>query len=208
MLKAAIFDWDGTITDSNAIKTEAFIELFKDACPEAAKYIRAYQQNKGGISRFEKYKHYVHYFFQREVSETELKIFGQHYAKLCREKLLQTPFISGALETLQTLKQKNIPAFIVTGSPADEIRSLAAARGILTLIQDIYGSPRSKDILLETLLQEHKLSPQEVIFFGDAITDYNAAKINNIPFIGVSKDKKSSPFLPDTTVVDRIFIDF
>ena len=27
-LKAAIFDWDGTITDSNGIKTEAFVELF------------------------------------------------------------------------------------------------------------------------------------------------------------------------------------
>ena len=207
-LKAAIFDWDGTITDSNTIKTEAFIELFKDSCPEAAEYIRAYQQNKGGISRFEKYRHYIRHFFHHEVSAAELDNFGQRYAKLCRDKLLQAPFIPGALETLQDLKQKNIPAFIVTGSPAEEIWSLAKARGISPLIKDIYGSPRSKDILLATVLQEHKLSPLETLFFGDAITDYNAAKINNIPFIGVSKDKKSSPFPPDTTIIDRISIRF
>ena len=53
-LKAAIFDWDGTITDSNGIKTEAFVELFQSACPQAAGYIREYQQNRGGISRFKK----------------------------------------------------------------------------------------------------------------------------------------------------------
>lgn len=62
-LKAAIFDWDGTITDSNNIKTEAFVELFQNACPQAAGYIREYQQNRGGISRFEKFRHYIRHFF-------------------------------------------------------------------------------------------------------------------------------------------------
>ena len=207
-IKAAIFDWDGTITDSNLIKTEAFIELFKDSCPEAAEYIRAYQQNKGGISRFEKYRHYIRHFFHHEVSENELSRFGRRYTELCRNKLLQAPFISGALETLQDLKQKNIPAFIVTGSPADEIHFLANARGISSLIKDIYGSPGSKDILLATLMQEHKLLPQEVLFFGDALTDYNAAKINKIPFIGIIQDPQHSPFPPDTMVVKRISILF
>lgn len=61
-LKAAIFDWDGTITDSNGIKTEAFVELFQSACPQAAGYIREYQQNRGGISRFEKFRHYIRHF--------------------------------------------------------------------------------------------------------------------------------------------------
>ena len=71
-LKAAIFDWDGTITDSNGIKTEAFVELFQSACPQAAGYIREYQQNRGGISRFEKFRHYIRHFFHREASAAEL----------------------------------------------------------------------------------------------------------------------------------------
>ena len=75
-LKAAIFDWDGTITDSNNIKTEAFVELFQNACPQAAGYIREYQQNRGGISRFEKFRHYIRHFFHREASAAELEDFG------------------------------------------------------------------------------------------------------------------------------------
>lgn len=90
-LKAAIFDWDGTITDSNGIKTEAFVELFQNTCPQAAGYIREYQQNRGGISRFEKFRHYIRHFFHREASAAELEDFGCRYAVLCRQKLLNAP---------------------------------------------------------------------------------------------------------------------
>lgn len=205
-LKAAIFDWDGTITDSNYVKTDAFIEIFKETNSQAAEYIRNYQQNNGGVSRFEKYRHYIKHFLHREVSEEELNSFGIRYAKLCKEKLLQTPFIPGAIESLQKLKQNNIPVFIVTGSPAEEIKELAAARNLLPFITDIYGSPQTKDILLAMLLQKYKLQPNETVFYGDALTDYNAAKINKIPFIGICPDKKSSPFPPQTRILNRISI--
>ena len=195
-LKAAIFDWDGTITDSNNIKTEAFVELFQNACPQAAGYIREYQQNRGGISRFEKFRHYIRHFFHREASAAELEDFGRRYAALCRQKLLNAPFIPGAVETLRKLSGAKIPVFIVTGS-----------RNLLPLIHHIYGSPPTKDVLLAALLAENRLVPEETVFFGDAPTDCEAARINKIPFIGICPGKKNSPFPPHTTVVSAIDLD-
>lgn len=206
-LKAAIFDWDGTITDSNNIKTEAFVELFQNACPQAAGYIREYQQNRGGISRFEKFRHYIRHFFHREASAAELEDFGRRYAALCRQKLLNAPFIPGAVETLHKLSGAKIPVFIVTGSPAAEIRELASARNLLPLIHHIYGSPPTKDVLLAALLAENRLVPEETVFFGDAPTDCEAARINKIPFIGICPGKKNSSFPPHTTVVSAIDLD-
>lgn len=206
-LKAAIFDWDGTITDSNNIKTEAFVELFQSAYPQAAGYIREYQQNRGGISRFEKFRHYIRHFFHREASAAELEDFGRRYAALCRPKLLNAPFIPGAVETLRKLSLEKIPVFIVTGSPATEIRELAAARNLLPLIHHIYGSPPTKDVLLAVLLAENRLVPEETVFFGDAPADCEAARINKIPFIGICPSKKNSPFPPHTTVVSAIDLD-
>ena len=205
-LKAAIFDWDGTITDSNHIKTEAFIDLFSSLGEEAADYIRRYQQNHGGISRFEKYRHYVRHFFGRNASAAELEDFGSRYAALCRQKLLHASYIPGAVETLRTLSARQIPAFIVTGSPADEIRELAAARNLLPLIRNIYGSPQTKDVLLARLLSENRLKPEETVFFGDALVDYKAAQINQIPFIGVCPPGSTSPFPPQTPTTSLITI--
>ena len=203
-LKAAIFDWDGTITDSNGIKTEAFVELFQNTCPQAAGYIREYQQNRGGISRFEKFRHYIPHFFHREASAAELEDLVLLFAFLCRQKLLNAPFIPGAVETLRKLSCAKIPVFIVTGSPATEIRELAAARNLLPLIHNIYGSPRTKDVLLAALLGENRLVPEETVFFRDAPTDCEAARINKIPFVGICPGGKASPFPPHTTVVSTI----
>lgn len=202
-LKAAIFDWDGTITDSNGIKTEAFVDLFQNACPQTADYIREYQQNRGGISRFEKFRHYIRHFFHREASAAELEDFGRRYAALCRQKLLNAPFIPGAVETLRKLSRAKIPVFIVTGSPAAEIRKLADARNLLPLFHHIYGSPPTKDVLLA----ENRLVPEETVFFGDAPTDCEATQINKIPFIGICTGEKNSPFPPHTTVVSTIDLD-
>ena len=117
------------------------------------------------------------------------------------------PFIPGAVETLHKLSGAKIPVFIVTGSPAAEIRELASARNLLPLIHHIYGSPPTKDVLLAALLAENRLVPEETVFFGDAPTDCEAARINKIPFIGICPGKKNSPFPPHTTVVSAIDLD-
>ena len=70
------------------------------------------------------------------------------------------------METLRKLSCAKIPVFIVTGSPATEIRELAAARNLLPLIHNIYGSPRTKDVLLAALLAENRLVPEETVFLA------------------------------------------
>ena len=81
------------------------------------------------------------------------------------------------------------------------------ARNLLPLIHHIYGSPPTKDVLLAALLAENRLVPEETVFFGDAPTDCEAARINKIPFIGICPGKKNSPFPPHTTVVSAIDLD-
>ena len=61
--------------------------------------------------------------------------------------------------------------------------------------------------LLAVLLAENRLVPEETVFFGDAPADCEAARINQIPFIGICPDGKTSPFPPHTTVVSAIDLD-
>ena len=62
-------------------------------------------------------------------------------------------------------------------------------------------------VVLAALLAENRLVPEETVFFGDAPTDCEAARINKIPFIGICPGKKNSPFPPHTTVVSAIDLD-
>lgn len=191
---AVIFDWDGVITDSNAVKTEAFIELFSFAGTEVQNKIRNHQKISGGISRFKKYQFYMKEYLNHDVSEEELKNFGEKYSQMIHQKLLQTKFIDGVQETLQNLKNNSIPAFVVTGSPAQEIKDLAEKRNILHYFKEIYGSPLTKTELISHILQKYSLHPQNTLFFGDALADYTAAKNNKIQFIGIVPENSASLF--------------
>lgn len=203
-LKAAIFDWDGTITDSNDVKTQAFLDIFAECGFPAAQYICSYQKTHGGISRFEKYRHYFQTFFNRQPTQAELRQFGINYAALCRQKLLQTPFIPGAVETLTLLSEAEISSFIITGSPAEEIYFLAKERGILPLLKGILGSPQNKQQHLTQILSQNGFAPNEVVFLGDALTDYNAAQACKVPFIGICPSQDASPFPKRTKIMTQI----
>ena len=40
---------------------------------------------------------------------------------------------------------------------------------------------------MKYLLEKYNISSKDCLFFGDATTDYEAAKKNNVPFMGVCK---------------------
>ena len=53
-----------------------------------------------------------------------------------------------------------------------------------TFFKGVYGSPRTKIEIIKSLLIETYYSPTSLLFVGDAMTDYTAAKETNIPFVG------------------------
>lgn len=201
---AIIFDWDGVITDSVNIKTEAFMEIFKFSSPEIRQKILEHQKISGGISRFEKYQFYMKEFLHQDVSPEELQNFEQRYYDLIVHKILQAPFINGVTETLQTLHTQKIPAFVVSGSPTEELKALARARKIDHYFTKIYGSPKTKSVLIQEILEEYSFNPSRITFLGDAITDYNAAKTNHINFIGIVPPNAQSPFPKDTKIKKNV----
>ena len=54
---AIVFDFDGTLVNSNEIKTWAFGELYKEYGEKIVQQIIAYQKEHEGISRFVKFRY-------------------------------------------------------------------------------------------------------------------------------------------------------
>ena len=47
----------------------------------------------------------------------------------------------------------------------------------------VFGAPKNKNVIVREILDVHCLKPDEVIFVGDAMSDYQAASENSIRFI-------------------------
>ena len=191
------FDFDGVIVDSLDIKTEAFGELFKEYGRDISKKVKDYHRNNGGVSRYEKFKYYYKNLLDREINQNIINKLDKDYSKLVVKKVIAAPFLKGAITFLKKMNKANKDCFIISGTPQKEIRCILRRRGIDKFFKNSVGSPVNKTRNLRDLLNKYKIEPHAAIFFGDAKSDYEAARDNKVAFVAIinkiSKELKEYP---------------
>ncbi|MBF0203598.1 MAG: HAD family hydrolase [Desulfamplus sp.] len=203
-LQAVFFDFDGVILDSVHVKTKAFAILFSSYGPEIEKQVIEYHLAHGGISRFEKFRYYYEELLHTPVSEEQILKLGDQFSELALQGVLEAPFIEGALESLKELHQKRIPAFVVSGTPEEELKHIIRKRNIDLWFKEVHGSPRLKHEIVLDIQTRYNLELSACLFVGDAMTDYNAAAITGTDFLGIVPPNLSSPFPPGTSVSSSV----
>ena len=91
--------------------------------------------------------------------------------------------------------------YIVSGSPEDELLRIVVRRGMTAYFDGVYGSPRLKEEIVETVLAHHGVTPGNTLFVGDTMTDYRAARNTGVPFVGRVAASWSNPFPSGTAVI-------
>lgn len=182
IIKAIIFDFDGVIVESMDIKARAFAYLFKDY-PEHVEKIVEWHMLHGGISRFEKFEHIYKNILHLPYSKELKNKLGKQFKDFVYQKVLKCPFVKGAQEFLNKYYQK-FYFFIVSGTPEEEIISIIKERNLNKFFVEVLGAPHNKRFLCSRILNKFSLKPEEVLFIGDSIDDYEAAEKTDIRFIG------------------------
>jgi phosphoglycolate phosphatase-like HAD superfamily hydrolase len=181
-LKAIIFDFDGVIAESVDVKTEAFAELYKGYGKEIQNKVIAHHLAHGGVSRFEKFRHYHGQFLHRNITDREMQALSEEFSRLVLTKVIQAPFVKGAYSFITT-RGGDFDMFISSGTPEEEIRKIIQARGLAAFFKDIYGSPDQKSKHVKRIISASEYHRDEVVFIGDALSDREAAEENGIAFI-------------------------
>jgi HAD superfamily hydrolase (TIGR01549 family) len=192
-----IYDFDGVICDSVSIKTEAFVEIYKKYGPEIQSKVQEYHLINGGISRFQKFKYYESVLLKKEVSEIEVFELSKQFANLVKEKVIASSYIKGAYEFIKRNSYRK--QFICTGTPEKEIREISERKSISSFFINQFGSPKTKTEIINIILSQTGVHKSNCIYFGDALTDYNAAKLCGIPFIGIQN--KETIFPGETMII-------
>ena len=197
---AVIFDFDGVIVDSVAIKLKAFTDLYAPHGAEVVAKVAAYQLHHGGMSRYLKFKHYEEDLLGRPLDETRLNDLCIRYNAAVEEAVTATPAIAGAEDALRRLSP-HMPLFVASGTPEEELRRIVERRGLAGFFVAVRGAPTVKDDLVAEIVGAHRLDPARTLMVGDAITDHDAATRHGLPFLGVVAPGERSPFPAPTEVV-------
>lgn len=187
--KAFFFDFDGVIADTVDIKTEAFGSLFKKYGKDIQQKVTDYHRDNGGVSRYEKFKYYYKNLLNKEIDQKIMNKLNKDYSNLVAEKVIEAPYIKGIIPFLKKLNKENKVCFVISGTPQKEIQYILKHKKINSMFRDAAGSPKNKTENLRILLRKHRIDPMRAIFFGDAKSDYEAARDNRIEFVGLVNKK-------------------
>ena len=161
--KGFIFDFDGVIVESVDIKTKAFAFLYKDYDKSIVDKVINHHINNGGMSRFEKIKHYHNKFLNQNISNKELSRLSKIFSNYVVKKVIEAPYLPGVINFIKALQRKH-SLFISTGTPTDEIKSILKKRRIEHYFLDVYGSPQLKTSHIKTIIKNYKYELNELIF--------------------------------------------
>jgi HAD superfamily hydrolase (TIGR01549 family) len=197
--QAVFFDFDGVILDSVDIKTKAFAKMFCSYGTKVEREVVSYHLKHEGISRFKKFRYFYENILKKEITEEKLEHLGEMFTNLVLEGVLESPFVEGVLETLEQLHTLGIPAYIVSGTPHEEINYIVKEKGLSHFFKAVHGSPRQKGEIIKNILNNNGYQRASCLFIGDAMSDYNASQESGVCFLGIVKGEPS--LFPDGTLV-------
>lgn len=201
--KHLIFDFDGVLADTNAIRFEGFKLLFATYPYEQVNQLVEYAKSNGGLSRYEKIKYFFREVRNEPITDENVWSLAKQYSELVKQKVIDASPVNGSLEFL-TNYYKNYDLAIVSGSDQEELRDVCRARGIDSFFINILGSPVSKGSNLSKLLSEMKWEKEFCVFVGDSLNDLDAAVVNGIDFIGRNSGLVDWNLIDNVIAIDDI----
>ena len=171
--RTAIFDCDGVILASNALKTRAFRATLEGDPVEQVDRFIAYHQAHNGISRLRKFEHYYRVLRAASAPDEEARRAAERYSAIVRSQLPSCNEIPGVRDFLAAIAPTH-RTYVVSGGDQDEVQAVLSKKGIGRHFEGIFGSPNTKNDVLSMLVEEGRL-PEPRVYFGDSPIDRDVA---------------------------------
>jgi len=202
MIGGIVFDFDGTLVDSNDIKLQTFYEVTKAYDPTGSTVTRILKQfpNKDRYGIFQAITREL-FLNNLTVDPKNIGILASQWAAdytgRCENAIQHCDEVPGASESLEWISKQHIPIFINSRTPTTTLKRLVTLRSLHSYVSEIYGAPATKAENLRHIQNQIHAKPNEILFVGDSEDDREAALEVSCHFVGVvlrGKSRFSSPF--------------
>lgn len=181
-IRVLALDFDGVIVESVGIKDQAFEEIFKQY-PEQLAQIMEYHRSHNATIRYDKFKYITETILHQPYSETIGQKLGEKFSRYVFKKIVACPSVPGAKEFLEYFYGR-LPLYLISMTPEEELTSILKARNLATYFKKVYAYPWEKKESIQDILRQEQCAPQQVVFIGDTLEDYQTANECFVHFVG------------------------
>ena len=185
-----VFDFDGVLVDSNAVKRKAYYEALADI-PGSSDVIAALL---GGptvepADRYHTMGRIVSLLRARALlpGEDSSRLIAERtdrYTRICARDLPRCDEVPGASQVLARLSQTH-HLYVNSATPEPILRIAVGKRGWATYFREVLGSPTTKAANLQRIALAESIEPRRILFVGDSEVDRRAAEQCHCAFVGL-----------------------
>ena len=197
-------DFDGVIIQSEGIKDRAFRSLFSRY---KAKFdsIMDYHMKNYTTDRYSKFEYIYRNILMENYDQSVRETLGKVFNDLTMGDILKCPFVKGAEEFLEKYGQ-TVPLILISATPREELTHILKMRNLDGFFREVYGAPLVKWEILKEIIVRGDYNGTEVLYIGDRLEDFEAAKKARMLFLGINNDelfkKHDIPCITDFSIFD------
>ena len=176
--KAVIFDFDGTIANTMPFLSDLAVGLMTDSYDISDAEARRKYLETTGMD------------FSSQIEE----IFPGHAKNVsvvaamesCKgERILEHPLFDEVVSVLRFFEERGVQRFVCSSTEETLVRQHTKVAGIDHLITGCfgYGPGFAKGQQIQYILRQYDLRPEEVIFVGDSLMDYEFVRDSGVQFV-------------------------
>ena len=191
-VRTVVLDFDGTLIDSNLLKYNAYFTIMPDMAPELIENVLGTMFE---ASRYEIITEILRRSSKkdngqaREILQGEVNELAREYNNIVLNGTFTCPEIPGALDMLNLLHTKNIPAYVSSTTPEVFLRQIVDSRGWNHFFAGVFGFPATKEETLASIMKDQGVEPEDVLVVGDGESDRKSAEALNARFIPVKNGR-------------------
>jgi phosphoglycolate phosphatase-like HAD superfamily hydrolase len=187
-----VFDFDGVLVDSNAVKRQAYFDIFADLGARVTAVVERVLREDVDGDRFDTIRRVLRHLDVTGPSgggtattpERLVQRYADCYNEICEDYAATCAEVPGASEALVELGSR-YPLYVVSATPQSPLRRIVERRGWSSRFRDVLGRPGSKREHLESIAEREGIRGDGVVMIGDGLRDLLAARAVGCHFVGV-----------------------
>jgi phosphoglycolate phosphatase len=196
-IRLFVFDFDGTLVRSNAIKRDTFYDIASGYAGASTLLDKLLKANPP-LDRYE-----ICHALAKRFDSADADSLADAYTTLCEKRIIAAPEVPGALKLLATLRDAGRFCAINSATPENALRKLVSRLPIAPFVHLVMGAPTGKADNIRRAMEIMDVLRQQTVMVGDGAADQHAAAEAGCAFVGVTGGNMKFP-LPAPIVISRL----
>jgi phosphoglycolate phosphatase len=190
-ISTVVFDFDGTLVDSNAIKRQGFFDVVADEPANTARMKTVLATVQG--DRHTIFKSYVETRSASGIKGPDADALVRRYSDLVDSRVAEAPEMPGASHILRGLQHAGLSVFISSATPLANLARIIERRRWRDLCNGLYGHPNRKSDTLKAICVQLGIDACSIAVVGDGEDDFDSAMSMGCSFFPVGEARGVLP---------------